>query len=1233
MNNNDAMSNPPYLAQLEAMLEKYFPLTPQNTLHDTPIATEPKRGYPSLFLGGLDQILELEKKLFTRHKDTKHSHGVKIGQEDLEAVPLRNSVEFDKRLAVLMARQQSMAENAADTRRLWAYSSDPMTVVNGPVPSTCRIADKFSCPKAYRNDLQKHNVDVANRHVLFTQSMLPKMPNSFQVQFLLNALIIGHETTIYSLMPIVGHQLPERMDYQPNDFCIEPIAKLLQRAPKRTNVPLLVAVFELQPALLEYIMEYITWDEADLRAAIVRYEELLACNYDVLDHNGVRLDVHRSGYARCSTSCPVDASGDSRTFVDGKDHVQSGGWIAQCGLSAWPLHYRHHMAMANAHLVLKLVEEEHLHQKRERDNLGLVPNQPSPIQKMALSFASCDTPYKTAMACHSRMLRLAILYPGFRHLFNEEDVKGAIEYTLIHSDGIMSLKVAGQRLEAGRIEKLLAFLSLVEHPCTPRTVRPRAHAATVVVAPTKNEEPRLTPSFVALRRMALPEAPEGDNGWTLLTAALTLLPTCICATLTSDEVSDKVQDVPYVYMHNIKSTVADAILVTGLTRTLLSRFKWSKLAVWRTIECVTHNCAAWSQWCFIQSIKSTEVAAAYGRLGKTIRHVSLVVVDQLRQSIAACGPPSTAPSPVAAKMVVAPPLDTSDEHAWSQLKKYYAPLLSGMMNYTVSKMKIERSAIVHDAPLKRLNTVYNGNVNELPKMGFIMYVFIQQLDDMGLTDSFTDSTRPCPAAHISLFPTNEPRSAIRHVLLVIRDLLYAFSFAEFDDDNLCSEPMKPCNLFADFLQSFTWSTDHIQTLQAIILVSALPAKLKTYALQVLTETHIATVESPRKAPVPFPLKLPVLPPLSSVRTDLALWTVTKNIVDEAPSFYALAAISCQPHFVEIIDQMIKQCATSETSPQWRMVMRTAEWLLKKFVGGSAHHIPIEHIKTEHELNVLRAVSRFMYGCGKEPRKRYDELEFMPFAKINSAYVYIVRLFQSCCGPDQFRLTTEFPLSVQVPKMCKMWELNQSKMDHHTTYEQLSTLQVLMLNSPTAIAALLKDKYAPPWLLEGNDGKALLDWMCDSTIYLIKKREDQIDCSKAVAWDSCKHYYELLELLFGAPYSVKMKSWMGPCTRWAYMMAVRVAKRQGQSVTCNIHGRDNSHVTGPHPYDTTNLEDLADFAASVEVCIPKVVIAPPVPALAPPPPPPQPPALSEPAATKAEEDAKTIDDHAAKRQRV
>ena len=1214
------MSNPTFMAQLEALLETCFPLTPQNTLHDKPIATAPKRGYPPLFLGVVSEpIRELEKNLFTRHKDTHHANGAKVGHEDLESVPLRNAEEFDKRLAVLMARQAAMAENAADTKRLWAYDTETMAVVNGPVPSPCRIADKFSCPKAYKIDLQKHNLDATNRHVLFTQSMLPKMPNSFQVQFLLNALITGHETTIYTLMPIVGHQLPERMDYQPNDFYIQPAAKLLKRAPKRTNVPLLVAVFELQPALLEYIMEYITWDEADLRAAIVRYEELLSCNCDVLDGNGVRLDVHRSGYARCSTSCPVDAKGDSQTSVDAKEHVQSGGWIAQCGLSAWPLHYRHHMAMANAHLVLKLVEEEHLHQKRERDNLGLIPNQPSPIQKMALGFANCDTPYKTAMACHSRMLRLAILYPGFRHLFNEQDVKGAIEYTLIHHDGIMSRKIAGQRLEAGRIEKLLAFLSLLEHPCTPRTVRPRAAAAaTVVLQATKDEEPRLAPSFLALRRMALPEAPEGDNAWTLLTAVLTLLPTCICASLTKDENLDKVQDVPYIYKHHIKSRVADAILVAGLTRTLLGRFKWSKSAVWRTIECVTHNCAAWSQWCFIQSIKSTEAAAGYDRLGSTVRHVSLVVVDLLRQSITATG---TAP------------LDISDEHAWSQLKKYYAPLLSGMMNYSVTKMKIERSVVVHDAPLKRLNTVYNGNANELPKMGFIMYVFIQQLDDMGLTDPLTDSTRPCPAAHISLFPTNEPRSAIRNVLLVIRDLLYAFSFAESDDDP-SSEPMKPCNVFADFLQSFVWSTDHIQTLQAMILVSALPAKLKTYAVQVLTEKHLATLESSRKAPVPFPLKLPGLPPLPSVRTSsLALWTLTKNIVDEAPSFYALAAISCQPHFVEIVDQMIKQCATAEKVSQWRVVMRTAEWLLKKFVGGSAHHIPIEHIKTEHELNVLRAVSRFMYGCGKEPRKRYDELEFMPFAKINSAYAHIVRLFQSCCAPDKFLLNAEFPLSVQVPKWCKMWELNQFKTDHHTTYEQLSTLQVLMLNSPTAIAALLKDKYAPPWLLDGMCGKSLLDWMCDSTIYLIKKREDQIDCSTAVAWDSCKHYYELLELLFGAPYSVRMKSWIGPCTRWAYIMAVRVAKRQGQSVTCNIYGRDNSHVSGPQPYDTINLGDLADFDSSVEPCIPKVVIAPPVPDLAPPPPPPQPPVLSEAAETKAEEDAKTTNDHAAKRQRV
>ena len=346
-----------------------------------------------------------------------------------------------------------------------------MNRVVGPVPAAARVPDtKFSCSKLYSADLQKHNTDAANRLMLWTEAnVLPNMPKSLQVQCLWMALIVGHEPTILA-------DATRRIGSSRNDglrtkrLCLEradPSHGALAQARRRSSAR---RHFELQPALLEYAMEYIT-DESDVRAAIVRYEELLAvCTTQ-------KTGMIKSGYARYShKGAHTTYASDVRVTHDIKNYSMKGGWVGQCGQTAWPVHYRHNMARANAYLVQQLVKEEHLHQMRERQNLENGQQSPSskqksPIQKMALHMFDCDTPYKTAMLCHSRMLRLAILYPGFRHLFNKEDVKGAIEFALVNNDVIMSLKIAGQRLEAGRIEKMLAFCSLVEHPYTPRCVK------------------------------------------------------------------------------------------------------------------------------------------------------------------------------------------------------------------------------------------------------------------------------------------------------------------------------------------------------------------------------------------------------------------------------------------------------------------------------------------------------------------------------------------------------------------------------------------------------------------------------------------------------------------------------------------------------------------------------------------------------------------------------------------
>ena len=105
---------------------------------------------------------------------------------------------------------------------------------------------------------------------------------------------------------------------------------------------------------------------------------------------------------------------------------------------------------------------------------------------------------------------------------------------------------------------------------------------------------------------------------------------------------------------------------------------------------------------------------------------------------------------------------------------------------------------------------------------------------------------------------------MRHVLLVIRDLLYAFSFEEFDQ---VDDTMQPLQNLQRLYPKLMWSTDDIQTLQAMIMVSALSAKLKQYALKVLTEEDIGTLEL-MHAPVPLAIKPPVLPHCPSMHADL-----------------------------------------------------------------------------------------------------------------------------------------------------------------------------------------------------------------------------------------------------------------------------------------------------------------------------------------------------------------------------
>ena len=204
-----------------------------------------------------------------------------------------------------------------------------------------------------------------------------------------------------------------------------------------------------------------------------------------------------------------------------------------------------------------------------------------------------------------------------------------------------------------------------------------------------------------------------------------------------------------------------------------------------------------------------------------------------------------------------------------------------------------------------------------------------------------------------------------------------------------------------------------------------------------------------------------------------------------PSCYALAALSCQPHFVILVNQMIEKYATPLQPEEMKAIHLTGKWLLQKFVGGSAHHIPIPNIKTEKDLNVLCAVSKFMYGCGKEPRKKFEQIEFISYAKTNSAYESIVRLMHTTSGKQEDLFRIEFPFAVKVPKWSKQWELNQPVEVDDSIYEQLNTLQVLMLNSPSAIIALLRYKYS-----RSGSYKAETVRMCDAAIYVINKQETE-----------------------------------------------------------------------------------------------------------------------------------------------
>lgn len=815
----------------------------------------------------IDHALRREEQLadLTRRRGDGHQKLPDIGEVFAQTA----SREWDLEAAQTQARQASKAGRDAVLRRLSG------SLVSGSlVPSNSGTAAELfpdvsgvpggrsrgAClpPKAIKD----RKARALSEFGAVALDLIPSMTSSVQGRLLEGALACGCELALHTLLPLAGKHLPESIEYTPNKFYVESVdaqaARLRTcRAEPRTAHPLVVCA-ELQPALIVPALAYLEWDTDDLVAAILRLDDLLTSNgtTQVKTSNGDDDKLHNArtvAALRIGKRCLEGPIGNTeerglagmaglqsveRAYVEAL--CECAGLLA-CELAKCAARAQDSTGTAGAGAVLRLIK----HDKRG-------------------TLKAIDEPLKVAFVTRSRALRDVILSPRWRDVWTPEEIAAAHRFVLTNSLWIFSPSVLGYRLNCGRLDAVLSYCALLEHPHTPRSLKLDASvfksAACDPPLAEREHERKPTDAYITLfllirGRLGWADAPEGATGWTLLALVCALLPSMLQdlypnaddGRVTVSEDLQRLRSAMLPASHAQKTrayknfmeftdyekrtrsdadgvrlpstTTANPILKAVLDA-VLKAHDWSRLARWRAIEAAVHVCAQRTRR-IVEASKNASndsTGTPWTDVATTTRvHLAEAtcrqIVDALTDSMRGCG--QTPERPLA-----------NYDGTLFRLKECKAPLLAGMIPSWPGAPRSSATDESGAACALRLH-------------------YDQQLSDMGLgaTVRLCETTgavqiapeakgplvRGCAAAHVysacwdtETHQLHEVRDEcaygirsrthpIAAVLLIVRDIA-AFSVAN---------PELARTTVAKVLDHFQWHDNELFRLLLMVGVSAL----------------------------------------------------------------------------------------------------------------------------------------------------------------------------------------------------------------------------------------------------------------------------------------------------------------------------------------------------------------------------------------------------------------------------
>lgn len=797
----------------------------------------------------------------TRRRGDSHQKQPDIGETTAQTAS--REWDLDKAHEHACLNSKAGAE-AVVTRRLLPTDASPLNKGTAAVlfPDFSGVPggrSKGAClaPRA----IKERKVRAATEFGIIATCLIPSMTSSVQARLLQCALACGHETALHMLLPLAGKHLPESIEYTPNEFRVEHhvdpagFLRKVRRAERRSAHPLVVCA-ELQPALIVPALAHLEWDTDDLVAAIVRLDKLLS--------HPSSAESDKVAAAQNCGRANIEPIG--RMCLEGYvAHTEQGAAAGMAGLQAVERGYVEALCECAALLALELAKcATRAHAQTGAAGAGAVLR----LIKHEDAPHGADGPLKAAFVTHSRALRDVILSPRWRDVWTREEIVDAHRFVLTNGPVIFSPSFVGFRLNCGRLDAVVSYCALLEHPHTPRSLKiTDKHncaeaAASAISAPPMAE---YTPLFMLIRgRIGWENAPEGDTGWTLLALVCTLLPTMLCdlhPNATNDQVDMAADMQRLSAVANSHGPLSDELarfraltgarnrtesnasatsgpvprsttvnpILKAVLDAVLKAHDWSRLARWRAIEAAVHVCALHTR----RIVQASEADRSNGKLS-TRAHSQICIAEATCHQIvdALLDSMQSGEEPL-----------TKHDCALFQLKESKAPLLAGILPSWP------------DAPRP-----VPANESEA---AFALRRYIdQQLADMGLgaTVRLCESTgavltapdakgplvRGCAAAHISsaawdpeaqqltelvLWLSTAPTEAVRKqrtcanaaVLLIVRDIA-SYTVAM---------PLLARKTFGKALDRFKWDDNELFRLLLMIGVSTLSYSTKQLCCQEL----------------------------------------------------------------------------------------------------------------------------------------------------------------------------------------------------------------------------------------------------------------------------------------------------------------------------------------------------------------------------------------------------------------